>query len=258
MEVVQIKNEMNTVPLKNFSAVELDIFFTLCAKLKNEDTRKIRFDLNELKKMSNYTSTSTKRFSADLESIYDKIISVTYKVGTESHYKKFTLFTDYEVNLIDGYLEVSVNENFKHLLNNFEIGQFTIFELNELTTFKSNYTKNLYRLLKQYKSTGYFKIDIQRFRDVLYIPNSYRMSDIDKRILKPSLKEFEEVFYNLKINKQKSKGSVSHLEFTFLPQKHIKPQPLKLENPNTIDELEEKLKIGEYKQENPLFNILSK
>lgn len=255
MELVQIKNEMNTIPLKNFSAVELDIFFTLCSKLKNEDTKKIRFDLFELKKLSNYTSTSVKRFSDDLESIYDKILSVTYKVGTEDHFKKFTLFTDYEVNLKDGYLEVSVNENFKHLLNNFEIGQFTIFELNELTKFKSNYTKNLYRLLKQYKSTGYFKINIKRFKEILYIPDSYRMSDIDKRILKPSLKEFEEVFYNLKIKKIKEKGNtVSYLEFSFLPQKHVKP---KIDSLISNSDLEEQLKFGVHRPDNPLFKLLN-
>lgn len=271
-QIVQIKNEMNTIPLKNFSSVEQDLFFTLCSRLRNEDTKKIRFDITELKELSKYSSTSNSRFAKDLESLYDKILQVTYKVGSDQHFKKFTLFTDYEVNMIEGYLDISVNENFKHLLNNFEIGQFTIFELNELTSFRSNYTKNLYRLLKQFKSTGYMKVSMNRFREVLCIPSSYRMSDINKRVLNPALKEFENVFFNLSYNKIPSKTdgrTIEAIEFNFLPQKNIKPiakekfkqsketsQNKPVAGDKDEKEMEKALLFGDYIHLNPMYQLI--
>ncbi len=32
--------EMNLVPLRRFTSTEVDLFFTLCNKLKEQDTRK--------------------------------------------------------------------------------------------------------------------------------------------------------------------------------------------------------------------------
>ena len=58
-----------------------------------------------------------------------------------------------------------------------------------MTQLKSTYAKNMFRLLKQYKHTGYFKIQINDFRERLDIPKSYRMSEIDKYVFKPIIKE---------------------------------------------------------------------
>ena len=76
----------------------------------------------------------------------------------------------------------------KHILNSIT-ADFTKFELQEMTQLKSTYAKNMFRLLKQYKHTGYFKIQINDFRERLDIPKSYRMSEIDKYVFKPIIKE---------------------------------------------------------------------
>ena len=42
--------------------------------------------------------------------------------------------------------------------------------------------KICFRLLKQYKHTGYLKISIEDFRERLDVPNSYRMTDINQYV----------------------------------------------------------------------------
>ena len=37
-ETVVYKNEMNLVPLRRFTSTEIDIFFSLCNKLKEQDS----------------------------------------------------------------------------------------------------------------------------------------------------------------------------------------------------------------------------
>ncbi|MDK8605649.1 RepB family plasmid replication initiator protein, partial [Staphylococcus aureus] len=106
---------------------------------------------------------------------------------------------------------------------------FTKFELREMTHLKSTYSKNMFRLLKQYKHTGYMKIKIEDFRERLDIPESYRMSNINQFVLTPIIKELSPIFNNLNINKIKAKKGrkIEWLEFTFDAEKriHSKRQP---------------------------------
>ncbi len=51
-ETVVYRNEMNLVPLRRFTSTEVDLFFTLCNKLKEQDTRKVIIPFEELKYLS--------------------------------------------------------------------------------------------------------------------------------------------------------------------------------------------------------------
>lgn len=56
----------------------------------------------------------------------------------------------------------------------------------------------MFRLLKQYKSTGFYIVKIEEFRRILDIPESYRLADIDKRVLQQIEKELSPLLKNLK------------------------------------------------------------
>ena len=227
-ETVVYRNEMNLVPLRKFTSTEVDLFFTLCNKLKEQDTRRLEIHFDELKHLSNYYSRSQDRFVKDLEHVYDKMLNLTYTERNGKSFKKFVLFTSYEVDVDEQHLAISVNNDLKHILNSIT-ADFTKFELQEMTYLKSTYAKNMFRLLKQYKSTGYLKISVEDFRVRLDIPKSYRMTDLNKNIFAPIINELSSIFKNLNINKVKAKKGrkIEWLEFTFEPEKriHSKRQP---------------------------------
>lgn len=227
-ETVVYRNEMNLVPLRKFTSTEVDLFFTLCNKLKEQDTRRLEIHFDELKHLSNYYSRSQDRFVKDLEHVYDKMLNLTYTERNGKSFKKFVLFTSYEVDVDEQHLAISVNNDLKHILNSIT-ADFTKFELQEMTYLKSTYAKNMFRLLKQYKSTGYLKISVEDFRERLDIPKSYRMTDLNKNIFAPIINELSSIFKNLNINKVKAKKGrkIEWLEFTFEPEKriHSKRQP---------------------------------
>ena len=54
----------------------------------------------------------------------------------------------------------------------------------------------MYRLLKQFRTTGYYKITVEEFRRLLDIPKNYRMSEIDKKVLMHIKKELPNYFKN--------------------------------------------------------------
>ena len=95
---------------------------------------------------------------------------------------------------------------------------FTLFELQEFNELSSTYSKHMFRLLKQYKHTGYYKVSVDEFKRLLNVPESYTMRKITDKILSIVLKELSDNFIDLKVNKIKDGRVIKFLEFSFKPQ----------------------------------------
>ena len=85
----------------------------------------------------------------------------------------------------------------------------------------------MYRILMQFRSTGFYKVTIDEFKRILDIPESYKMGNIDQYIFKPINKELAPLFDYFEIKKIKKKGRgrggvVSHFEFYFKEKKNLK------------------------------------
>lgn len=223
-ETVIYRNEMNLVPFRNFTSVELDLFFAMCNKLKEQQSSTLHLSFNDLKTISkyNHNQRNNKRFVEDLQHVYDKMLQITYKRENDDVIERFVLFNHYKIHKSEKYLEISTSPQLIHILNSIT-ADFTKFELEEVVSLKSSYSKNMFRLLKQYKHTGFLKFKIDDFRDRLDIPKSYQMNDINKRVLKPIIEELGALFPNLHINKIKApKGrKIAYIEFVFEAEKRI-------------------------------------
>ncbi|MFI8545661.1 replication initiation protein [Enterococcus casseliflavus] len=215
---VKYQNELNLVNLKQFNSKEMDLFFALCARMKNKGLGKIRFTFDELKNLSEYKFTGSHRFVKDLDNLYSKMLQLTYREELDEFgsFSRFVLFNGFEVDVPNKVVQVSVNPQLEGVLNNLTT-EFTRFELSAFTSIRSTYSKTLFRLLMQFRSSGYLVIGIEDFRKRLDIPESYQMFNIDQRILKPALKELSAYFNDLKFKKIKAKkgNKIAKLEFTF-------------------------------------------
>ena len=224
---VRYKNELNLVPMRNFDSVEMNLFFSICAKMKDKSLSKVQFTFEDLRELSAYKPTSIKRFSDDLEAVYNKMLQLTYRTEEAGIREKFILFTGYRIDENNQTVDISVNPELAYIINELS-SEFTKFELQEFTGIRSSYAKTMYRLLKQYRSTGFYIVKIEDFREILSIPNSYQMSDIDKQVLKPIKNELSEFFDPLKIKKIKArKGNrIAMIEFRFKEKQEFEPVPM--------------------------------
>jgi len=228
------KNEMNMVPFRNFTSIEMDLFFSICTKMKDKGLSSIIFSFEELKILSKYKDKHSERFISDLRKTYNKMLNLKYSTryinkngeDIESH---FILFNGFEINRTSEFIEVTINPKLQGILNKIS-GQFTKFELAEFTKLRSSYSKTMFRLLKQFRMTGFYKVGIEEYRRILDIPASYRMTDINKKILSPIEKELTPLFKNLKIRKIKAKkqNKIEYLEFSFKSQDDIKKNGTKV------------------------------
>ena len=200
----------------------------ICSKLKNKNINEIKLEFSDLRKMVNFGHKGELRFIQNLEQLYKKLLNLSIRIETDDRIINFVLFTKYEILKKEKVIVIKINEEFKFLLNNL-INSFTRFELNEFISLKSNYSKEIYRRLKQFKNTGIWKVKIDTFRELLNIPPKYRMSEIDKKVLKIATEELSEFFEDFKILKVKKGKKIDLLEFRFTSENLKKKESIILE-----------------------------
>lgn len=218
-DLVVYKNEFNKVPLKDFKSVELDLLFSIMSQMRDKGLNEVKLSFDQLKGLSKYNnSNALGSFVKDLESTYDKLIRLNVKIGTSKKRTKFVFFTKYSIDIENQEVTIAVNSEFSGLINEIA-GNFTKLELDEITSLSSSYSKNCYRLLRQFKSTGYAVFRLEDFKSLVDAPESYDYSSINQRVLKPIEKELPKFFPNFKVNRIKGVGinkrKVVKLEFTF-------------------------------------------
>ena len=223
-EIVKYHNDMNTANFTGFNAVELDLLLSICAKIRDEGVEIVVYSFSQLKELSKYSFEGNSRFVKDLENTYDKLIKLNFKVGTDTEFTKFILFTKYSISVSKQQVTIGVNKEFSYLLNELT-SNFTRFELAEFVELTSKYSKNIYRLLKQFRTTGQVFFTIDNFKLKLDIPKSYKMAHIDQKILEPIQRELTPLFENFRIEKVKNTKKrghpVTHINFYFEPQQVI-------------------------------------
>src|SRR5699024_2903336 len=98
-----------------------------------------------------------------------------------------TLFRVGRVYTNDLTVHIQVDKPFINLFNDLE--EWTRFSLLQYTRLHTKYIKRLYRVLKQYRTTGWKRYTLEEFREALMIPKSYESTDINKRILNPAMED---------------------------------------------------------------------
>lgn len=213
-EVVKYHNDMNKVNLASFSTKELDLFFSICFKLKEMGTDEIRISFNDIKFLIG-EENNPKRVKFHIDNLNKKLAQLNCQFEISPNiFERFVLFTNFTSNYNDNSLTIKVNSRFGYLLNNL-IGNFTKFDLIEFVNLKSSYSKNMFKFLKQWESIKIKEFKIDEFRELLNIPKGFTMSKIDERILKPIMDELPQYFLNLKLEKIKTGKKITSLKFSW-------------------------------------------
>lgn len=219
-EVVKYDNYMNGLKFTGFTTTDFNFLILLCSKMRDKDVAELTISFEELRQKTGYTRTSIQKFRTDLERMNEKLMRVTCKLKTETRTLMFVLFPTFDINLENQTLTVCVNEKFKFILNEL-IRNFTRFDLSEFVKLDSKYSKTLYRLLKQYRTTGIYEVKLDEFRGKIDCPVSYSNKYVMDLIIKPSLKELQNYFTDLQcttLYAHKRGHPVSGYRFTFKPE----------------------------------------
>ena len=97
--------------------------------------------------------------------------------------------------------------------------QFTSLKLSQISELKSVYSIRLIEFLMQFKATGRFIIELDKFKDRLGLKDEYnRFYDLKRRVIEVAVKELKEKS-NIAVNWKAIKGmrgkAIKQLEFVF-------------------------------------------
>jgi len=219
-EIVKYHNDLNTVTMRKWSPEEMNFFFSIIAKVRDEGTKEIEFNTDEIQLITNFDKRNPKRWVETMTNTADKISQLTYIERTTEKISIMTLFNRFDIYPEERKIVVQVSPNFDYMVNRIS-ANFTSYELQEFTVIRSTYAKTAYRLLKQWRTVGKKEFKIEDFKRLFDTPKSYRPSEIDKRVLAPIEKELTPYFKKLKIKKVKANtrgNPVTGYIFTWQPE----------------------------------------
>ncbi|WP_215431352.1 replication initiation protein [Campylobacter coli] len=269
-EIVKYNNDFNLLPMPELKAIQMDMFMAIISLTKdkkentpflkkffNPDKRKIIIPQKKFIELCrlNDSKMDYKEIFFAIDDCLKKLCNflISYQKDERTIYN-FVCFE--EANIIADEVHITLQSRFYDMIINKKFG-FTAFELAEFAELSGKYTKTLYRLLKQFRTTGKAYFEWEEFCRIMKIPENYRQIDIDQRILKPAIKElskernlFDQIrvpFKNLAYEKEKTAGrgrggKVSGITFTFKPE-NIEMQKLENESQKIMSDEQKYLKI---------------
>lgn len=220
-EVIKYHNDLNTVIMRKWTAEEMNFFFAIIAKARNQGVKELHFNTDEIKKLVNFTQKDEKRWKEAMKSTARKVTQLTYFEDDGKKFKVMPLFSLFEVDYEEKTVKVEVSKHFEYILNRLEV-QFTQYELEEFTNIRSTYAKTMYRLLKQWRTVGKKEYGVNELRVFLDVPESYSNGEVTRRVLEPIQKELSNYFLNFKykvIKSNKRGNPVLGYEFTWKAEK---------------------------------------
>ncbi|HEB7574336.1 TPA: replication initiation protein, partial [Campylobacter coli] len=245
-EIVKYNNDFNLLPMPELKAIQMDMFMAIISLTKdkkentpflkkffNPDKRKIIIPQKKFIELCrlNDSKMDYKEIFFAIDDCLKKLCNflISYQKDERTIYN-FVCFE--EASIIADEVHITLQSRFYDMIINKKFG-FTAFELAEFAELSGKYAKTLYRLLKQFRTTGKAYFEWEEFCRIMKIPQDYRQSEVDKWILKPALKElskernlFDQIrvpFKNLAYEKEKTAGrgrggKVSGISFTFKPE----------------------------------------
>lgn len=248
-------NNLNRIPLADMSEVERNLMIAVIAKMKEKHGDIVELSFDFFQKVLNKTACYSREKTLEvLEQLKKHFFHLSFeKISDDGEWIDMVhFFQMMSIRRDKQAMRFQVNPAFEYIINDV-FANFTKFEVEEFLNIRGKYAKDLYRLLKQYRSAGWAQWSMAEFKELMSVPSTYRQRDIDKRILEPALKELQKPqdlfdikrtpFKGLKYNKLKNgcskNGKVIGIRFTFDPISAPSnvPEDFQLE-PQTLADIE--------------------
>jgi len=217
------------------SSIQLKIFAQIICDVRKEPDREI-YTL-EIKNVLEKFQGSKKNYEY-LKGVCKNMMQVV-EIPQEKGFNLSALF--YNINTDEkGLINFEVNPKLKPYLLNIS-NNFTSYHLDKIANLKSGYTIRIYELLKQYQKGWWWKVTIEKLKEILQIePNQYqKYSHFKNKIILGTQKELEaKTDIKFSFEEQKKGRRVEVITFYILPNKQAKVEEIIKENqiPKTTKE----------------------
>lgn len=199
--VVTYNNELNTnFDFSKFNETDLNFFFAIISAMRGNTSRVVVFDVNDIKKIIQFSSRSKERWMKAVKSAIAHISKIQYVSTDNEIYTVTQLFSKFKYDMNKQTITVEVQNDFNYIID-FALtkGNWTRFDLEIFVSLRSIYSKTAFRFIKQWDRVGNFTMSIEDFRKNFYVKAGYDTNDIQGRIISVMLKELKPIYPMLKI-----------------------------------------------------------
>lgn len=208
--------------LKNYNVLELRVFYNLlyiykCKNVFNEFADEMEKNEPFYIPKQEITSLFTKN-RLTFKSIVELIENMPNKVQFVDENGRQVGF----VGVFEYFIYDTEQEEFEICFTNTIIpflealSNFSNIDLMDISNLSKKYSIRLYELCCRYMNQKYYSMKIDVFKKYFAVPESYKMCEIDRSILKSSIAEIEKkTNKRIKFEKIKKGKEVTHIKFTF-------------------------------------------
>ncbi len=243
-ELVMYNNQLNTIVLpESFTDAELRVFWAIISRLRDKGCEEVTFRYSYLKELTKEKRHYTKQqYSELIQGIYHKLIGLRFAYSNDEVIGEVNLFQSYEKQLSDESFTISVSPKFQYIFNELTTnGSYTAWSLSQFCELPGVYTKQLYRLLKQWKYKGSASFLLKDLRQYMGVPEKYETKEVTRRVLSPAVSKlimYTEEFKSLTFEYSSRKTKAIRVTFTWTPEKRknnvSKPEIKQISNKQTI------------------------
>lgn len=208
-DTIKYDNSFNKTSLSVLSEVQADILMSVLNKMGTSVREDFhgnpcyvaRYKFKEIRNMIGSKNMDAKV----IKKVFDDLLNTKVEFYEDGIYTKANLFSKYSLTNKSTAEIVLSNELTKKMI----VGRqrYTIIELSEYVELKTKYSKELYRLLRQFRHSGLLKIKKEDLLKSLSPPKSYNDYDIMRKVIKPSIEDNRKYFNDLKIENLEGKGN---------------------------------------------------
>ena len=228
--IVKYHNDLNKLKFYLFGELEQNILMGVFLNARFHNTKEFILNADDIAKFLPQRNPSKQEIFNRVMSLRENLFKIDYTHEIKldnglielSFYNIFSVFTLVYTteNREFEYLKIKISDDFSYLIHN--LTKFmTQFELEEFLFLSGKYAKALYIHLKQFRTTGIWRVKWDDFKEILGIPSSYKICDIDKRILNPCVEQLSSPLNLFELHENKTKKA------TRTPFKNLKYTKIK-------------------------------
>lgn len=212
----------------SMSALEMDVFFALLSVLNENDrtSKHYTIDVNDLEGVAGKSFHST-RLKEVTESLIKRVYTLTQDDGS---YLQLGLLSSARYVADERKLILRVNPDMEEYLFDLK-NNFTLYYLEYALRLNSKFSKRIYQMLSQFRSTGFFKTTIQKLKEQLELYDSttgeeqyQKISAFKRYVLDIAKSELEQTDINFTYKLIKVGRSYKMIEFYFKNQTKHTPK----------------------------------
>jgi len=219
-------SKLNTANFGNMTQNDYNVYLHLISKIVKVDDKGNYLKPEQLKREYHLTAKEYNQiFNCDMKNAYSFLKKACKKLmKTSVNIEKVDLKQIWEINVCshavynenEGSITVMFTDSIMPYLSQVR-DQFVIYNLKEVSNFKSIHSIRLYEQIQQFKDTGYFVKSLSQLRNIFAVGNKYKnYNDLKKKTFAHAVKEINKHYHiDLDFQEIKEGRKVAAIKFTF-------------------------------------------